>query len=117
MGLGPSHDRNRADGEIDPIEKSSWDTPSFEKAGPEPMQSLELLRQSATDGVADWLSQLVEIMPDLAPQRADPTAEDPAAAGWLHRFVREVVTVDSVTRGPLTNIQIFVIEFALDCVD
>ena len=79
--MGPSHHRNGADGQIDPIEKSSSDAPSFEKAGPEPMQSLELLLQSTTDGVADWLSQLVEVMPDLAPQRADPTAEDPAAAG------------------------------------
>jgi hypothetical protein len=81
------------------------------------MESLESLRQSVTDGVADWLSGLVEFMPDLAPRRDDPTADDPAAAGWLHRFVRDVVTVNPVTRGELTNIQIFLIEFALDCVD
>jgi hypothetical protein len=81
------------------------------------MQSLELLRQSATDGVADWLSRLVETMPDLAPQRTDPTAEGPATAGWLHRFVRDVVMANPVTKDALTNIQIFLIDFALDCRD
>ena len=45
------------------------------------MQSLESLRQSTTAGVADWLSRLIEIQPDLAPQRTDPMAEDPAARG------------------------------------
>jgi hypothetical protein len=81
------------------------------------MESLESLRQSATDGVADWLSRLVEHMPNLAPTRTDPTEEDPAAAGWLHRFVREVVTANPVTRDALSNIQIFLIELALGCVD
>jgi hypothetical protein len=81
------------------------------------MESLESLRQTATDGVADWLSQLVENMPNLVPTRTDPTEEDPAAAGWLHRFVREVVTANPVTRDALSNIQIFLIELALRCVD
>jgi hypothetical protein len=81
------------------------------------MASLESLRRSATDGIADWLSRLVESMPGLAPTRTDPTAEDPAAAGRLHRFVRDVVTVNPETKDDLTNIQIFLIEFALDCVD
>ncbi|WP_406696348.1 hypothetical protein V5E97_35685 [Singulisphaera sp. Ch08] len=81
------------------------------------MVSLESIRRSATDGVADWLSRLVEIMPNLAPTRTDPTAEDPAAAGWLHGFVRDVVTVNPETKHDLTNIQIFLIEIALDCVD
>jgi hypothetical protein len=56
-------------------------------------------------------------MPDLAPRRSDRTAEDPAAAGWLHRFVRDVVTANPVTRDALTSIQVFLIELALDCVD
>jgi len=81
------------------------------------MESLESLRRSAPDGVADWLARLVATAPDLAPRRSDPTAEDPAAAGLLHQFVREVVTTNPVTRDALTNIQIFLIELALSCVD
>jgi hypothetical protein len=83
----------------------------------EPTESPESLRRSATDWVADWLSSLVEKRPDIAPRRTDPTTVDPAAAGWLHQFVRDVVTVDPATRDTLSNIQIFLIEFALDCVD
>ena len=81
------------------------------------MQSLESIRRSVMDGVAGWLSRLVEDLPDVAPERTDAETEEPAVAGWLHRFVREVVTVNPVTRGDLTNIQIFLIESALDCVD
>jgi hypothetical protein len=81
------------------------------------MASLESLRHSVTDGIADWLSRLVENRPDLAPRRTDPTTVDPAAAGWLHRFVRDIVTVNPATRDSLSNIQIFLIEFALDCVE
>jgi hypothetical protein len=83
----------------------------------EPMASLESLRRSVTDAVAEWLLELIEDRPDLAPKRADPTADDPAAAGWLHTFVRDAVTVNPETGDDLTNIQIFLIEFALDCVD
>ena len=50
-------------------------------------------------------------------RRTDPTARIRLAAGWLRRFVHEVVTVNPVTRDALTNIQIFLIELALDCVD
>jgi hypothetical protein len=81
------------------------------------MNTQEALRRSLTEGVADWLIRLVETMPGLAPPRDDPTAEDPAAAEWLHRFVRDTVTTDPITRNPLTNIQIFLIESALDYVD
>ncbi len=81
------------------------------------MDDLRMLRQSLTEGVADWLIRLVDSMPGLAPPRADPTEEDPAVAGWLHRFVREVVTTDPATHQPLTAIQIFLIESALECVD
>jgi hypothetical protein len=56
-------------------------------------------------------------LPDLAPLRTDPTAIVPAAAGWLYRFVRDVVTTNPVNRQDLSNIQIFLIERALDCVD
>jgi hypothetical protein len=83
----------------------------------EPIESPRSSCLSATDGVADWLSWLVENRPDLAPRRTDPTTEDPAAASWLHRFVREVVTVNPVTRDTLPNIQVYLIEFALDSVD
>jgi hypothetical protein len=81
------------------------------------MNTLESLRRSLTEGVTDWLVRLVDSMPGFAPSRADPTVEDPSAAGWLHRFVREVVTDDPVAHRPLSNIQIFLIESALDCVD
>jgi len=81
------------------------------------MKTLDSPLTLVTDGVADWLSQMVEVNPALAPPRADPTVEDPGAAGWLHRFVRDVVTVNPVTRDALSNIQIFLIESALDCVD
>ena len=87
------------------------------KAGDESMQSLESIRRLVTDGVAAWLARLVEDMPDIAPERTDAETKEPAVAGWLHRFVREVVTVNPATRGDLTNIQIFLIESALDCVD
>jgi hypothetical protein len=90
---------------------------SIQEAGAEPMESLESYRQSATSGVADWLSRLIETQPDLAPQRTDPMAEDPGGAAWLRRFVHEVVTIDPVTRNALTSIQVFLIELALDCVD
>jgi hypothetical protein len=85
--------------------------------GDEPMEHRDSLRQSATAGVAHWLSRLIETQPDLAPRRTDPTVDDPAAAGWLRRFVRDVVTVAPITRSALTDIQIFLIELALDCVD
>ncbi len=45
------------------------------------MDALESLRRSLTEGVGDWLVRLVDSMPGTAPPRADPTAEDPAAAG------------------------------------
>jgi len=81
------------------------------------MESLKSLRQSATEGVADWLYRLVETLPDLAPTRADPTAEDPAIPVHLFRFVQGVVTMNPVNRDVLPGIHIFLIEFALGCVD
>jgi hypothetical protein len=81
------------------------------------MTDLESLRRSLTEGVADWLVRLVDSMPGIAPPRGDPTALDPAVAAWLRRFVREVVTADPITHEPLANIQIFLIESALECVD
>jgi hypothetical protein len=81
------------------------------------MTDLESLRRSLTEGVADWLVRLVDSMPGIAPPRDNPTALDPAVAAWLRRFVREVVTADPITHEPLANIQIFLIESALECVD
>jgi hypothetical protein len=81
------------------------------------MTSLESLRRSATDGVADWLSQLVENIPNLAPKRADPTVADPAVPEHLNRFVHGVLTTNPDTRDPLPAIHIFLIELALGCVD
>jgi len=82
-----------------------------------PMTSPGTHRQSVTDGVADWLSQLVEDRPGLAPPWAGDRDLESSASAWLHRYVREVVTVNSVTVPPFTHIQIFLIESALDCVD
>ena len=43
---------------------------SFQQLGAELMESLESLRRSAPDGVADWLARLVATAPDLAPGAA-----------------------------------------------
>ena len=67
------------------------------------MKILESPPAFVTSGVADWLTRLVDLNPDLAPPRTDPTAEDPGAADWLRRFVREVVTVNPVTRDALSS--------------
>jgi hypothetical protein len=92
-------------------------TISVPETSVEVMKILESRPAFVTSGVADWLSRLVDLNPGLAPPRTDPTAEDPDAADWLRRFVREVVTVNPVTRDALSSIQIFLIEYALDCVD
>jgi len=91
--------------------------PKKTPAGTMPMKSPESLRRFTTDGIAEWLDRLVASLPNLAPLRTDPTAIDPAAAGWLYRFVRDVVTTNPVNRQDLSNIQIFLIEGSLDCVD
>ncbi|MGC1718491.1 MAG: hypothetical protein WA746_05855 [Isosphaeraceae bacterium] len=76
------------------------------------MKILESPPAFVTSGVADWLARLVDLDPDLAPPRTDPTTEEPGAADWLRRFVREVVTVNPVTRDALSSIQIFLVERA-----
>jgi len=81
------------------------------------MKSMESLRRIATDGVAEWLSRLLESLPNIAPPRTDPTEVDPANAGWLHKFVRDVVTTNPETHDDLSNIQIYLIEISLDAVD
>jgi hypothetical protein len=64
------------------------------------MESLETLCQSATDGVADWL-----------------TAKDPTETEHLQRFVHDILTTNPDTHAPLPPIYIFLIELALGCVD
>jgi hypothetical protein len=81
------------------------------------MRSMESLRRDATDGVAEWLSQLLDSLPNVVPPRTDPTEVDPANAGWLHKFVRDVVTTNPATHEDLSNIQIYMVELALDAVD
>jgi len=81
------------------------------------MISLESLHRDATDGVAEWLCQLLESLPNLAPPRTDSMEVDPANAGWMHKFVRDVVTTDPATHDDLSSIQIYLVELALDVVD
>lgn len=78
---------------------------------------LESLRERATDGISTWLFRLIDRMPGIIPTRADPTVEDPAAAVQLHRFVRDTVTINPMSRSPLSPVQTHLIEFALECVD
>lgn len=80
------------------------------------MTSVSSLRRSVTDGVADWLARLIEEGSLFVPPRESP-AYEPHTAEWLHRFVREIVTVDPTSGHPLTNIQVFLLESALECVE
>jgi hypothetical protein len=77
-------------------------------------QPLEALRERATDGIRTWLTGFA---PGLVPERPDPDADDPAAAGWMRRFARDVITTNPVSRSPLSAVQIYLIELALECVD
>jgi hypothetical protein len=77
-------------------------------------QSLEALREHATEGITTWLTA---IAPGLAPARPDPAADDPSAAGWMHGFVRDVITTNPISRSPLSSVQIYLLEQALGCVD
>jgi hypothetical protein len=83
----------------------------------EPTESLGSLRRSATEWVGEWLAGLIDHRPDLAPPRADPSSEDPAAAGWLRRLIRDVVTVNPINGDSLASIQIYLMEFALNFID
>ena len=76
--------------------------------------TLDVLRERATDGVTTWLSQFA---PGLVPGRTDPDTEDPSALWWIHRFARDVITTNPVSRSPLSSVQIYLLEQALGCVD
>jgi hypothetical protein len=78
------------------------------------LPTVEALRERATDGIATWLAQFA---PGLVPERADPTVDDPSALWWMHRFVRDVITTNPVSRSPLSPVQIYLIELALECVN
>jgi len=77
-------------------------------------QGLAALRERATDGIQTWLTGFA---PGLVPERPGPDTDDPAAAGWMRRFVRDVITTNPVSRSPLSAVQIYLIELALECVD
>ena len=77
-------------------------------------RTLEALREHATDGITTWLAGFA---PGLVPERPDPGADDPSAAGWMHRFARDVITTNPVSRSPLSSVQIYLPEQALECVD
>ncbi len=77
-------------------------------------QTLEALREHATDGITTWLTGFA---PGLVPERPDPVADDPSAAGWIHWFVRDVITTNPISRSPLSSVQIYLLEQALGCVD
>lgn len=71
-------------------------------------------QQRATDGIRMWLTRFA---PGLVPERPDPAADDPFAAGWMHRFARDVITASPVSRSPLSSVQIYLMELALEGVD
>src|SRR4051812_42734798 len=75
--------------------------------------TMDLLRERATDGVTTWLTQFA---PGLVPERTGPDTDDPSAL-WMHRFARDVITTNPVSRSPLSPVQIYLIELALECVD
>jgi hypothetical protein len=77
-------------------------------------QTLESLREHATDGITTWLTGFA---PGLVPERPDPGADDPSAAGWMHRFARDVITTNPVSRSPLSSVQIYLLEQTLGFVD
>jgi len=77
-------------------------------------QGLAALRERATDGIRTWLTGFAA---GLVPERPDPEADDPSAAGWMRRFERDVITTNPVSRSPLSPVQIYLIELALECVD
>jgi hypothetical protein len=74
------------------------------------------IRGRASDGIRNWLTRFA---PGLVPERADPNADDPSAASWMHRFVREVITANplSPSRSPLVPVQVYLLELMLECVD
>src|SRR3954454_15473222 len=75
---------------------------------------MTVLRERATDGVTTWLTQ---VAPGLVPERTDTATDDPSALWWMHRFAGDVITANPVTKSPLSPVQIFLIELALECVD
>lgn len=77
-------------------------------------QTLEALRQHATDGIMTWLTGFA---PGLVPERPDPAPDDPSVSGWMYRFSRDVITTNPVSRSPLSGIHIYLLEQALECVD
>ena len=76
--------------------------------------TLEALRERATDGIRTWLTGFA---PGLVPERPDPAADDPTAAGWMRRFARDVITTNPVSRSPLSSVHVYLIELVLECVD
>src|SRR4051812_40260635 len=76
--------------------------------------AIDVLRERATDGVTTWLTQFA---PGLVPGRTDPATDDPSALWWMHRFARDVITTNPVSRSPLSPVQTYLIELALECVD
>jgi hypothetical protein len=79
-------------------------------------QTLGEIRGRASDGIRNWLTRFA---PGLVPERADPNADDPSAASWMHWFVREVITANrlSPSRSLLVPVQVHLLELTLECVD
>lgn len=109
-----SHPPARADGlpvRFSAIKNKGTITIMLAKLWP---QTLESLREHATEGVTRWLTG---IAPGIAPERPDSAAEDPSAGGWMQRFVRDIITTNPISRSPLSSVQIYLLEQALGCVD
>ena len=79
--------------------------------------TLESVRAQATNGLSTWLFELVDRIPGLIPEPAEPAVEERVVAARLRRFVHDAVTRDPATRAPLPGVQFFLIELALGCVD
>jgi hypothetical protein len=77
-------------------------------------QTLEALRQHATDGIT---TRLTGFAPGLVPERPDPAPAAPAVAGRRYRFSRDVFTTNPESRSPLSGTHIYLLEQALECVD
>ncbi len=78
--------------------------------------SSQVFRRRATEGVATWLSRLPGGVRAYIPAPSTPWAVRDGA-DRLHALVRDRVTTNPVTRGPLSPVQVHLLELILEAVD